>query len=147
MEYEEIDTWEEPPSHLDQNNDPRQRYLEVVKTLRNNKGKWARLAARPDVSAAKSLAANIRKGRLASFAPEGAFESKYDGTIVWVRYVGEPDGTEAPKKYVKIDGAQAKAIRTWARATGRKVSDRGAISTQLISEWQNATRGRREQPE
>lgn len=143
MEYEEIDTWEEPPAHLDQSSDPRQRYLEVVKSLQNNKGKWARLAARPDVSAAKALSANIRKGRLASFSPEGAFESKYDGTIVWVRYVGEPDGSEAPKKYAKVDATTSKAVRTWAKATGRPVSERGGISTQLIAEWQKATRGNR----
>lgn len=141
MEPEEIDTWEEPPASLDSGVDPRQRYAEVVKMLRNNKDYWARLSPRPDVSAAKSLSANIRKGRLASFAPEGAFESKYDGVIVWVRYVGEPDGQQAPKKYVKTDPTVAKAVRTWAKATGRPVADRGALSTDLIAAWREATRG------
>ncbi len=141
MEHEEIDAWEEPPSYLDQVNDPRARYTEVVKSLRENKGKWAKLAPRPDGSSARALSGNIRRGGLASFAPQGAFESKYDGVTVWVRYVGEPDGVEAPKKMVKLSPGVAKAVRTWARATGRPVSDNGRLPTFLVDEWRKATRG------
>lgn len=140
MDMEQIDSWEDPPVRTSRR-DPRHRYTQVVKGLRENRGVWAKLAPRDNDQAAKSLAANINKGRLGSFSPQGAFEAEYRDSLVWVRYVGEPDGVEAKKKYVRPSGKTASAVRTWAKANGRSVSERGPLPTTLVAEWERAMRG------
>lgn len=137
-DVERIATWEEPPDSVKEPGSGENRYGEVVHGLRENKGKWALLAPRPSMQAAKSLAGNIRKGRVAAFAPEGAFEAVYKDTRVWVRYVGEPDGTAAIPPGKRPDPG---VVRAWAQATGRPVSSRGRVSEELFKQWHEATRG------
>ena len=132
---EKIAAWEEPPVSGPSNN-PQQRYADVVADLRANPGKWAKLEPRDTEQAARSLQANIRKGRLASFTPEGAFDARYQGVNVWVCFIGEPE--DGP---VKTDAATAKLVRTWAEANGYHVPARGPISRQLLLRWREATRG------
>jgi hypothetical protein len=143
MDVEQIEVWDEPPADVN-TTDPRHRYTEVVNELMKNQGKWARLAPRETPQAAKTLALNIRKGRLASFAPEGAFEANYRDAMVWVRFIGIPDGVQMKKKYVKPEPGVTRAVRTWARANGRSVPARGNLPSDLIEEWRKATRGESE---
>lgn len=140
---EQIADWSNPPERaFERGANPRERYVEVVKGLRANKGVWAMLVPRPSERAAKALAGNIEKGRHASFAPRGAFEAVHEGNRVWARYVGEPDGAPPPRPGLTKLNPSSGTVRAWAKATGRKVSDRGRIPDSLVAEWFDATKGR-----
>lgn len=142
VDAERIATWEEPPASVKDRGQGENKYAEVVQKLRDNKGEWALLAPRPSTQAAKSLAGNIRKGKLAAFMPEGAFEAHYSDTRVWVRYVGEPEN--GPASFLPGRRPSPNVVRAWAQATGRSVSARGRVSEELFRQWREATQGESE---
>jgi hypothetical protein len=139
---EKIAQWEEPPPSVKAPGSVENRYGEVVKALRDSKEQWALLAPRPTTQAAKSLAGNIRKGRVGAFTPPGAFEAVYSDNRVWVRYVGEPE--DAPASFKAGKRPDPAVVRAWAQATGRPVSSRGRVSENLFRQWHEATQGESE---
>lgn len=134
---EQIAAWEAPPEKIADVDSASNKYTDLAAQLRARKGEWALLEPRRNVQSARSLASNVRNGKLASFEPGGAFEARTMDTRVWIRYVGEPEGWVPPRRKPKPNQG---TIRAWAKATGRKVTDRGQLPASLVAEWERAMR-------
>lgn len=90
-----IVNWIDPPDTADVQHRTRSTYQGVVAELVRHPGRWARLADRSSRSGAYQFAKSVAAGRASAFRPEGAFESAWEGTAVWVRYIGDPDDQDA----------------------------------------------------
>lgn len=84
----EIVSWTEPPAPIRKTAFV-STYTNVARQLREHPGQWAQLDDRSSFSAAYQFSLGVRYGRPAAFRPAGAFEGRYSGCSVWVRYVGE----------------------------------------------------------
>lgn len=77
--------WEDPPAG---SRGGRNGWAHVVAELREHAGKWAIIAVKDNNGAATSLAATIRSGATAAWAPKGAFQATSRGGTVYARYCG-----------------------------------------------------------
>lgn len=141
---EQIEQWEDPPEDVPMaGSSGRNRYAEVIKGLRENKGKWAKLAPRSSVQSARSLAGNILHGRIGSFTPAGAFEAKHSGVDVWVRFLGN-EGAAHRAPVTGVDAQTTKLVRAWAQANDIRVAPKGNVPGHLVAQWRQARRGQYE---
>ncbi|RDI65705.1 hypothetical protein DFR76_10520 [Nocardia pseudobrasiliensis] len=70
-------------------------YAAEAATLRTNPYKWGRILTAGNPAVAASQANNIRRGKLRSFEPAGAFEAAARGCDVWARYLPTPEADAA----------------------------------------------------
>lgn len=125
--------WEEPPKTATINGKGPGKYADLVKTLEENPGRWAKvpsLTGQPRTEgSAKGLAQNLRRGNIKGFEEVGRWESAFEGTEVWVRYIEPVEGeAPAPRPALSLgNGELAPKVRQWAKRQGIGISDHGRI--------------------
>lgn len=144
--------WEDPPEEALQRPT---RYAPLIKALRENPGKWARIPGERTEATAKGLRQNIQSGRLPGWGAKGDHEAVVQGSAVWVRYVAPTKPSEsvtgAPEAAPEPVEAQAPAededtvaetpaapmIRAWARSQGIVIADHGRLPRKLVERYHN----------
>lgn len=126
--------WEEPPqTALERQGTSAGHYVDFANALRERPKQWALMPAPKQVgktgrtvSSGKAVAQNIRRGKVKGFS-RGEFEAVSQEGKVWVRYLGDRAAPVTPDH----DDLARKA-RQWAREQGQNVSERGALSREVL---------------
>lgn len=132
--------WDEPPKTATINGQGPGKYADLVRTLEENPGRWAKvppLNGKPRTEGtAANLAQNFRRGKIKGFEEIGCWESAFEGTEVWLRYVEPSENQEARQAEVPGRNPElAPKVRLWAKREGLMIPDRGRIPDAIIKAY------------